>query len=74
MAYLRIVLGTPTWLKAARRMFLSSQTTTLNTDEDEEIDDGIGFSNCKEESLDNQEASGLTKGAKAESNVPSNDR
>ena len=71
--YVRVVLGTPGWVKADMRMFSSSQTTTPNTNDDEDVDDGIRFSNYNEESPDTQEASRSTEDAKAESDVPPND-
>ena len=74
VVYVRIVLATPAWVKAVRRMFSSSQTTTPNTNDDEDVDDGIGFSTYNEEPPDTQEASGSNEDDRAESNVPANDR
>ena len=74
MAYVRIVLATPAWVKAVRRMFSSSQTTTPNTNDDEDVDDGIGFSMYNEEPPDTQEAGGSNEVAIAESDVPPNDQ
>ena len=74
VAYIHVVFGTPAWVKAVRRMFSSSQTTTPNTNDDEDVDDGIGFSTYNEEPPDNQEASGSNEVAIAESDVPPNDQ
>ena len=74
VAYARVVIGTPAWVKAVMRMFSSLQTRTQNTKEDEDVDDGIGFGNYNEEPTDTQDASGLNEVAVAESDVPPNDR
>ena len=74
VVYVCVVLGTPAWVKAIRRMFSSSQTTTPNADNDEDVDGGIGFSTYNEEPPNTQETSGSNEGAKVESDVPPNDR
>ena len=68
--YILVVLGTPAWVKAVRRMFSSSQTTTPKTNYDENVDNAIGFSTYNEESPITQDASGSSKGDKAEYDVP----
>ena len=73
MAYFRVVIGTPAWVKAVMRMFSSLQTTTPNAEEDKGVDDGIGFGSYNEEPPDTQEASGSNEVAVAKSDVPPND-
>ena len=74
VAYVRVVLGIPAWVKAVRRMFSSSQTTTPKTEDDKDVDDGIGFSTYNEEPSDTQEASRSNEDAIAKSDVPPNDQ
>ena len=70
VAYVCVVIRTPAWVEAIRKMFLPSQTATPNTEDDEDVDDGIGFSTYHEESPDTQEARRLNEVVNAESDAP----
>merc|ERR1719491_2559039 len=58
VAYVNVVLMTSPLVENVIRMFSPLQATTPNTNDDEDIDEGIGYRRLHEESPHTQEASG----------------